>query len=35
MKIPKKKSMCGSIQFGKQEMAVKDKSYQKYMEKKR
>lgn len=35
MKIPKKKSICGSIQLGKWELVVKDKSYQKYMEKKR
>lgn len=35
MKLLKDKSMCGSIQSGKQELAAKDRSYQKNMEKKR
>lgn len=35
MKLLKDKSMCGGIQPSKQELAAKDRSYQKNMEKKR
>lgn len=35
MKLQRDRSMCGSIQPGKRELAAEDKSYQQYMEKKR